>query len=155
MDPCPGAYNHVHRSNRQKGRPQVRGSSSRVLQPRAQVEQAVKGGHRHVDPRQGDVHRSNRQKKAATSTWIYVHGHTASCTGRTGGKGWPQARGSSSRGLQPPAQVEHAKNGSHRYVDPRPGAYSHVHRSNRRKSAATGTWIHVHGATATCTGRTG
>ena len=120
------------------------------------------------------VHRSNMRKRAATGTWIHVQEPTATYTGITGKNEPKQACGITSKGLQPRAQVEQAEKGGHRQVDRRPGAYSHVQRSNRlkrtdtgtlihysqvnrsnmRKRAATGTWIHVHMPPGTCTGRT-
>ena len=156
MDPRSQASSHVHSWNRRKrsatgtwilvpgptatctgptgeiGRLQAGGSMSRGLQPRAQVEQAERCGHRLVDPRLGAYrhrHRSNRRKRAATgsSPAAYRHVHR-----------WKQA-----------------EKGGHRHVDPPPRASSHVHMSKMRKRAATGTWTHVQGPTTTCTGITG
>ena len=135
--------------------PQRHGYTSRGEQPRAQIEQ---GRHWDVHPRElaySHVHMSNRRKMAATGTYIHVHWPTATCIGRTGAKKPPQGRTSTYRGLQPRAQVAQAKNGLKREVHPCTLAYSHVHRSNRRKMAATGTCIHIQGPTATCIGRTG
>ena len=97
------------------------------------VEQTERGGYGHVDPRSG-----------LTPTY----------TGRTQGKGRLQARGSTSSGLHPHVHVEHTENGGYRHVNPRQGAYTHVNRSNTRKRAATGRWIHIQGPTPTSTFRT-
>ena len=181
MDPRPGTYIHVLWSNTRKraasgtwihvqgptatctgrshgkGRALARGSTSFGLQPRGLVEHAEKGRHWHMDQRPGaysHVIWSNTRKRAASGTWIHVQVPTAWCGGRTRGKGRPLARGPTSRGLQPRALVEHEQKGGHWHVDPRPGAYSHVDCSNKRKSVVTGTWIQVHGPKATCTSRT-
>ena len=174
-------YTHVHRSKRRKraatgtwihvqgptptctggtggkGRPQARGSTSRGLHSRVQVEQKEKGGQRHVDPRPWactHVYRSNRRIKAATGMLIHVQGHTPTCTGRTGGKGRPLARESTSSGLYPRVLVEPEEKKGHWRVDLLPGDYTHVHWSNTRKKEATGTWNYVQGPTPTYTGRT-
>ena len=132
MNLRPGAYSLVHRSNRRK-RAAI---GTWILVP-------------------GPTATCTGRNRAATSTWIHVHGPTATCTGRTSGKGRPQERGSTSRGLQERAQVEQTEKGGDRPVDTRAGAYSHVHRSNRRNRAPTGTWIHVQGPTSMFTGRRG
>ena len=180
VDPRPRAYSHMHRSNtrkwagrgtwnhvqgatptstggtRGKGPTQARGSTFRGLKLRAQVQHAEKGRYRRVDQHPGaysHVHMSNTRERARTGAWTHIQVFTAACTCRTRGKGPAQARGSTSRGLQPRAHVEQPEKGRHRYVDPRPGAYSHVNRSNSPKRSGTGTLIHVQGPIATCTCR--
>ena len=161
-----------------KGSAQGRGSTSRGLPTRAQVERHEKGRHRGLDPRPGDDshgQRSNSPKRAGTGTWIFVQGPTGTCTGpertgtgtwnhiqgptdtrtcRTARNGTAQGRGSTSRGLPPRAQVEQPEKGWHKDVDTRPWAYRHGHKSYSPKRAGTRTWIHVQRSTATCTGRT-
>ena len=140
-----------------KGRLLARGFTSRGLKPRSHVEHAENGGYRHVDARPGaytHVHKSYTRKRAAKGTWIHVQAPTPTCTGRTHKKRRLQARGSTSRGQHPRALVEHAEKGGDRYVDPRSGAYTPVHGLNTRKRTATGTLIKVQGPTPTCTGRT-
>ena len=124
-------------------------------QPGAQVEEAKHGGQWDVHPcpvAYSHVNLSNRRKMAPTWAYIHVHGPPARCTGQIGEKWQPPGRASTSRGPQPGAQVEQAKNGGHGDVYPRPGAHSLVDMSNRR---VTGTCINVQRPTATCTGRRG
>ena len=57
-------------------------------------------------------------------------------------------------GIQPRAHGPRSQKGRYRHVDPRPGAYSHVHRANTPERTVRDTWIHVQGRTATRTWRT-
>ena len=80
--------------------------------------------------------------------------HTATCTGREAPKGPTQGSGTTSMGLPPSAQVEQPEKSWHKDVNPRPGDYSHVHRSNKQKRDGTVTLNNVQGPTAACTVRT-
>ena len=136
---------------------QTRGSTSWGLQPREQGLHTENGLYRHVVPRPvvcSHVDRAYTPKTAGTGTWIQVRGPTATCTGPTHRKRPALARGSTSGGTQPGAQGPHTENGMHRYVNPRPGAYSHLNRAHTPKTAVRGTCIHVLGRTVTCTGPT-
>ena len=93
------------------------------------------------------MHRSYTQEQAGSGSCSNATGVHTRVQGVHARTSRFQARGASSTEVQ-------ARTVRYRRVEPRPGAYTHVHRPYTPERAGTATWSHVQGRTHTCIGRT-